>query len=100
MEWITKVLEANPLSVALLVCVILALGVFKLVQKRQNGTPKDLAALAERVSLLEHDMERLAPKMDQCIEELIEWRTVLRGLKDSMDEKLDEVLRRIEDRKE
>jgi hypothetical protein len=112
MDWITKALDARPLSVALLVCLILALGLFWLIKNslsigrnKESGTGAtthvavDLAALAERVTLLEHDMQKLEPKVNELSEEFIEWRTVLQGLKESMNESIDRLILRLDDRK-
>jgi len=78
MEWITKVLEANPLSVALLVCVILALIAYRLIaSKKANG---DKGPSLWRVEELEREVRELTTKIGDVLPRLSGAEAEIKGL--------------------
>lgn len=104
MEWIEKVLQASPLSVALLVCVILALGLFLVLKWLITWLAKSKPGDADdrRLEQLEHEVRALREKMDDVLPRLSGTEGELNGLKtilqllhegqEAIDRKLDRML--------
>jgi hypothetical protein len=107
MDWI-KVLEASPLSVALLVCVILALGLFWLIKhkKNGNGSPSELATVLARfethMNWAKAEIESMKSKVDPLVIAVATLNVIVGALKErveenheQLDKKLDRVLDRL-----
>jgi hypothetical protein len=106
MDWI-KVLEANPLSVALLVCVIMALVVYRLIQKKRNGhsEPSELATILARfethMSWAKAEIESMKSKVDPLVIAVATLNVIVGSLKEKVEEnheQLDKKLDRVLDR--
>jgi SMC interacting uncharacterized protein involved in chromosome segregation len=111
MDWITKVLEANPLSAALL-CVFAALIVVLAMIKTIKGKPAEdtpqelIAALARfesRMAWAEKEIESMKAKVDPLVIAVATLGITTAALKEKveenheqMDKKLDRILDRLD----
>lgn len=79
MDWIEKVLTASPLSVALLVCVILALIAYKLIALKKAAGSTDRGSSLWRLEQLENDVKELNDRVAEMLPRMAGAEAEMRG---------------------